>query len=224
VNKINRERFFFAFQGPLGQFSPLQLEALDYLLSALENDPHITDIRDAAYILATTYHETAATFRPIHEYGNRAYFMKRYGSDTKVGRELGNDTPEEGADYAGRGFPQVTGENNYEMIERALRKEYPEVIARFEQRTGKSFDLTVGDQPNDSSDPDNMMDPEIAYCAMSYGMRKGAFTGVGLRKYINDKGCDYINARRIINGTDCAQKIAGYAVNIEAALEAAINY
>lgn len=223
MNKLNRDKFFFAYQGPLGMLSPSAREGLDYLLFCLEADQHITDLRHVAYILATTLHETAGTFRPIHEYGSRAYFIKRYGSATKVGKVLGNDTPEEGAAYAGRGYPQVTGENNYEMLEKALPKEYPEVVARWEARHKKKFDLTIGDQPNDSTDPDNLLDPEIAYCAMSYGMRKGAFTGVGLKKYIHDDVCDYLNARRIINGTDCAATIAGYAVTIEAALRASVE-
>ena len=62
------------------------------------------------------------------------------------------------------------------------------------------------------------LDPGIAYRIMSVGMRRGAFTGRKLSHYINAQGCDYINARRIINGTDCAEKIAGYAAVFEAIL------
>jgi len=222
MNRIDRERFFFAYQGPMGMLSPNAREGLDYLLGCLEADSHVTDIRHGAYMLSTTHHETAGTFRPIHEYGDRSYFIKRYGSQTRVGKELGNDTPEEGADYAGRAFAQVTGENNYEMLEKALPKEYPKVISKWEAKHGRKFDLTVGDQANDGTDPDNLLDPEIAYCAMSYGMRKGAFTGVGLRKYIHDDVCKYDEARRIINSLDCAEKIARNAVTIESALRAAV--
>jgi hypothetical protein len=53
---------------------------------------------------------------------------------------------------------------------------------------------------------------------MSYGMRNGIFTGKKLNTYINGTTCDYINARRIINGTDKASLIKGYAVNFEACL------
>ena len=106
----------------------------------------------------------------------KAYFIRRYGSQTKVGKRLGNDTPEEGADYAGRGDVQITGETNYEKAEAALREFYPEIVAEFERRTGKRFDLTVGDQPDDKRDPDNAMDPAIAYAIMSFGMRTGMFT------------------------------------------------
>lgn len=43
----------------------------------------ITDIRQAAYMLATVKHETADTWAPITEYGNRAYFDK-YEPGTEI--------------------------------------------------------------------------------------------------------------------------------------------
>ena len=46
----------------------------------------------------------------------------------------------------------------------------------------------------------------------------GWFSGVGLGRYINAKTADWKNARRIINGLDCADKIAGYAKAFYAAL------
>ena len=206
---IDKEKFLFIYEQ--SQYKTLTESAqsgLINLLTFMEADEHITDVRWLAYILATTQHEVGGTWQPIREHGSRSYFIGRYGSQTRVGKELGNDTPEEGAIYAGGGFPQVTGESNYEMGEAALRKEYTDVVARFEARTGSKFDLTVGDQPNDLSDPENITDPEIAYCIMSYAMRKGAFTGVGLSKYFNDKKTDPVNARKIVNSLDCAELIA----------------
>jgi putative chitinase len=217
---INRKRFFDAYREEFGKIGQSQVNALDGLLAFMEADSHITDPRHAAYMLATTKHETANTFLPIHEYGSRQYFINRYGSQTKVGKSLGNDTPEEGALYAGVGDVQLTGESNYERAEAALRREYPAVVAAFEHRTGKRFDLTVGDQANDPLDPQNAGDPEIAYCIMSYGMRTGMFTGKKLSDYINGRQADYVNARRIINGTDKAQLIAGYAESFETILKA----
>jgi hypothetical protein len=61
----------------------------------------------------------------------------------------------------------------------------------------------------------------VAYRIASLGMRQGLFTGRKLATYINDAQCDYVNARRIINGTDRAQDIAGYAQTFETALRAA---
>lgn len=49
------------------------------------------------------------------------------------------------------------------------------------------------------------------------GMEAGRFTGKKLSDYLPG---DYVNARRIINGTDKAEQIAGYARQFEAALKA----
>lgn len=213
--RFDRKKFFDSYRAAFGKLSALQVTGLSQLLDFIEADRYIKSIPWASYELATTKHETDDTFHPIHEYGSKAYFIKRYGGQTRKGKELGNDTPEEGYYYSGAGYPQTTGESNFEKAEIALRKEYPEVVADFERRTGKVFDLTVGDQPNDESDPANMMDPAIAYVTMSYGMRTGMFTGKKLSDYISDEGKDYKNARKIINGLDRATLIAEYAQHFE---------
>lgn len=221
--RFDRKKFFDGYRDHFGRLSPQQVSGLNFILDAAELDPYVNDVRWLAYMLATTKHETADTFQPIHEYGSHAYFVKRYGSQTAVGKRLGNDTAEEGATYAGRGDVQLTGETNYEKAEEAIREQYPEIVAAFEVRTGKKFDLTVGDQPGDERDPDIAMDPAIAYAIMSYGMRTGMFTGRKLSDFFNDKKTDYKNARRIINGLDSAEKIAGYAKEFEEILVSAVT-
>lgn len=206
--RFDRAKFYEGFRRWRGEITSQQVRGLNFLLDAVEMDRFVQRIDWFAYMLATTMIETAYTFLPIHEYGSRAYFIRRYGSQTRVGRQLGNDTPEEGAIYAGRGDVQLTGESNYEKAEIALRREYPALIADFERRTGKRFDLTVGDQPNDIDDPNNAQDPQIAYAIMSYGMRTGMFTGRKLSDYFNSSRKDAFNARKIINGLDNAQKFA----------------
>jgi len=57
---------------------------------------------------------------------------------------------------------------------------------------------------------------------MSFGMRNGIFTGKRLADYIHDEECDYVNARRIINGLDSADRIRGYAELFEQALSGAL--
>ena len=42
-------------------------------------------------------------------------------------------------------------------------------------------------------------------------MLTGSFTGRKLADYINESRKDYVSARRIINGNDCADKIAAIA-------------
>jgi putative chitinase len=56
---------------------------------------------------------------------------------------------------------------------------------------------------------------QVAYGIMSDGMFKGMFTGKKLSDYISGTKCDYKNARRIINGTDCAEEIAEFAVKFQ---------
>jgi hypothetical protein len=51
-------------------------------------------------------------------------------------------------------------------------------------------------------------------------MRLGLFTGVGLAKFINGKRCDYVSARKIINGNDHAHEIANNALVFEKLLMA----
>jgi putative chitinase len=218
--KFNRHAFFDKYREHFGRLSQIQVTGISQLLDFLEADRYIQKIPYASYIFATTKHETADTYHPIHEYGPRSYFIKRYGGQTKKGKELGNDTPEEGYYYAGKGYPQTTGESNYEKAEDAIRDEYPDVVAEFERRTGKKFDLTVGDQPDDEADPLNMMDPAIAYVTMSHGMRKGMFTGHKFSDHLDEIPPDYKNARKIINGLDKAGLIAGYANQFETILRA----
>lgn len=53
------------------------------------------------------------------------------------------------------------------------------------------------------------------------GMIAGMFTGKKLSDYIGPGKCDYVAARRIINGTDKARLIAGYARAFQDALKQA---
>jgi putative chitinase len=63
--------------------------------------------------------------------------------------------------------------------------------------------------------PEQVMEPDVAYKIMSYGMRNGSFTGKKLSDYISDAGSDYRNARRIINALDKADLIKGHAEKLE---------
>ena len=103
--------------------------------------------------------------------------------------------------YYGRGYVQLTWDYNYRDIGAAL---------------GMGEDLLIH--------PEKALDPDIAYKIMSYGMRKGSFTGKKLSDYIHDTICDYKNARRIINGLDQWALIKGYAEKLEAMLRASAPY
>lgn len=110
------------------------------------------------------------------------------------GKPYGKMDSRTGHAYYGRGYVQLTFAENYKRIGQAI-----------------GVDLY--------RHPEEALKYDIAYRIMSYGMRHGAYTGVMLKRYIHDDVCDYINARRIINGTDRADVIAGYARSFETMLK-----
>jgi predicted chitinase len=138
--------------------------------------------------------ECANTWAPIVERGAREYFNK-YETGTPIGARLGNTQAGDGYRFRGRGFVQITGRNNYKKLGQALN---------------------LGNRLVDQ--PELALDFDIAYKIMSYGMRHGTFTGRKLADFIHSSDCDYLHARRIINGLDRASDIQGYAKNLEMVL------
>ena len=59
--------------------------------------------------------------------------------------------------------------------------------------------------------PDEALEWPTSLKVMFDGMVRGVFTGKKLSDYINNTKRDYVNARRIINGTDRAKEIAAIA-------------
>jgi putative chitinase len=181
-----------AFPKPAQRFS--RIKGFGKLLTYIEQDPEIADVRHAAYMLATVKHECANTWEPVTERGPRDYFNK-YEAGTPIGRNLGNSQPGDGFRYLGRGFVQITGRANYLKLGQALH---------------------LGNKLVEN--PELALDFDVAYRIMSYGMRHGAFSRKRLGDFINDHGCDYFHARRIINALDQAQKITDYALRLEQVL------
>jgi putative chitinase len=102
--------------------------------------------------------------------------------------------------WYGRGEIQLTWEPNYLKASKRLNE------------LGYDCDLI--------KHPDQTLDPEISTAIMIYGMLEGWFTGKKLRDYLpaDPEKKHYVNARRIVNGTDRAELIAGYALVFEEAL------
>jgi len=178
-----------------GPLSQSQRAGLSSLVTSLTTDPAVRDLRWAAYMLATVKHECADTWRPIEEFGKGT--GRAYGTAETVVDS--NGIPHTNV-YYGRGYVQLTWKYNYAALGEALN---------------------MGNQLLIS--PELALDPSIAYRILSYGMRNGSFTGKRLSSYIGTQGADYVNARRIINGTDQAARIAAYARQMETLLLANIS-
>lgn len=187
------------------QISKEEFEGCDVIVRACGDAQF--PIAYTAYTLATAYHETAHSMQPVMEIGGKAYYTRMYdikGSRPAKARELGNLTPGDGAKFAGRGYPQLTGKTNYETATTKLRE------------MGYDVDLVA--------DPDALLRPEIAAPVMVYGMRDGWFTGRKLSNDLPRAGIatldQFIASRDIINGTDKAALIGGYAIHWQSALVA----
>lgn len=107
------------------------------------------------------------------------------------GKSYGKADPLTGQFYYGRGYVQLTWKYNY-------------------KKAGDKLGLDLVNKP------DLVLDPFISVRILFTGMIEGWFTGKRLANYQGD----WKNARRIINGTDKAALIAGYAQHFYNALTA----
>jgi len=184
----NRAAFFAEVRKSLFQGKLTQVEVDNMSLIIDYSLDQRCSPRELAYILATTFHETAGTMEPIGEYGDTAYFHKMYdinGARPAKARELGNLIPGDGVKYKGRGYVQLTGRTNY---------------AKMASYTGANLALQ----------PDAAMQPQIAAKILIEGMVRGMFTSKKLSDYFNGSTTDQSQARRIINGVDKNELIATY--------------
>ncbi len=114
------------------------------------------------------------------------------------GREYGKPGKHGGQIAYGRGLVQLTWDWNYQAMDDAL---------------GLGGSLV--------KDYSLALKPDIAVRILIDGMERGRFTGKSLAIYIGKRGTrpEFVQARRIINGTDRADLIAGYAEQFQDALE-----
>lgn len=88
--------------------------------------------------------------------------------------------------FIGRGYDQLTWKWNYEKF-------------------GKLLNIPLVANPSLANEP------ETAWRVLDLGMTKGLFTGKRLSQYLTDDVHNFYNARRIINGLDCAGLLQAYA-------------
>lgn len=194
---MNRATFFNAIRPNFGgKLSAGQVSGIEVLLTAIDGLP----ISHRAYILATAFHETTQTMQPVREALAKtdAEAVRRLDAAYKKGQLTGVSKPywrpdKDGLAWFGRGFVQLTHKVNYD-------------------RLGKRLGINL------VADPSAAMNPFVAAKIMVVGMVEGLFTGKKMSDFLPG---DYVGARAVVNGRDCAMAIAGYARIFEAALTTA---
>lgn len=193
---MNREAFFSAARHIFGgRLKEDQMRGMEIILTASDGLP----VSHRAYLLATAKHETAQTMQPVREALAKSDdgAVMALEKAWKAGRLPWVRVPywrkdADGKAWFGRGFVQLTHKENYQTASKKL-----------------GIDLVA--------DPSIALSPMIAARILVQGSSDGWFTGKKLSDYLPG---DYVNARRIINGTDKAKEIAAIAEAFERALVA----
>lgn len=185
---------FFEAVRPMfgGSLTQSQVDGFNIIFEAWDKVGN-GNIRHLAYILATAYHETARTMQPVRETLAKtdAKAKEILTKAWRAGKLPWVKTNYWSNGWFGRGFVQLTHRENYVKAGEKL-----------------GIDLV--------SDPSKAMIPEVSALILVRGMQEGWFTG----KKLSDAG-DFLEARRVVNGTDKAGQIATYANSFLSALEAA---
>jgi hypothetical protein len=166
-----------------GSLPSYQLEPLEAIL----NELHRRDVKAKgiyAYAMATAYHETHR-FKYKEEIGQGS--GRKYGKSVLIMSGITRK-------FYGRGFTQITWIQNY-----------VEMSIKCSMAFNEEIDLV--------SFPERVYeDHRINAFILCEGMMTGSFTDRKITDYINEnESPDFVSARKVINGTDDAQLIAGYA-------------
>lgn len=102
---MDRAIFFASVRARLfgGALTSAQVEGMTTVLEECAARG-VDDPRAVAYVLATAYHETGRTMRPVREIGRGR------------GRTYGRPDPQTGHVYDGRGYVQITWKANYRRL------------------------------------------------------------------------------------------------------------
>jgi putative chitinase len=203
----NKPAFFNDVRHSLfgGRLLQSQVAGMDAILDAMDG----WDPRHTAYNLATAYHETGRSMRPIEEnlnysasgllktfpkyftpmqaqsYARRPERIANRAYANRMGN--GDEASGDGWRFRGRGLVQLTGRDNY-----------------------RKFGI--------ENTPDKALELERAVRFLVTGSGAGTFTGLKLSDFLNSHETDWIGARRVINAQDRAAEIAEIAKKFYRAL------
>ncbi|HUD94647.1 hypothetical protein [Sphingobium sp.] len=163
-----------------------EVDGCNAILTAMIDTP----LAYCAYALATAYHETNATMQPVRE----AYWLSEAWRKKNL-----RYWP-----WYGRGYVQLTWEENYERA-----------------------DLKLGLDGALVADPELALAPAVAADIMRQGMDEGWFAGDNRGRHTLARHLpegrpategEFRSARRIINGTDRDLLVARHALQFQKAL------
>lgn len=191
---MNPTAFFASVKISLfaGKLTQAQVNGMNAIIAECQKQL-VFDYRVVAYILATSFHETDRAMSPVEEGGHGKGYD--YGKKLKRGDGPGKRIPYVFPDkiYYGRGDVQITWFENYESF-------------------GKTLGIPL------LTTPELALTNEVSKKILVYGIIHGSFTGHKISEYITAEKTDFINCRKVINGTDKAAMIASYADRFHNAL------
>lgn len=203
---IDRKGFFDGVRGPLygGRLERAQVAGMTALIDRFEAGGgtygETGDRRFLAYMLATAHHETGGRMQPVRETfaASDDTAIARLDRAFAEGRLPQVSAPywrrdADGRTWLGRGLVQITHRRNYERLSSLI-----------------GVDLVQR--------PERAMEMAVSVEILVVGMLRGAFTGRRLADCFSPGRADWIGARRIINGLDRAERVAGYGRAFFAAL------
>jgi hypothetical protein len=148
------------------------------------------DKQQLAYVLAGAFHETGRQMVPVRE-----GFASTDAEARRIvaGRSYGHPAGPYAQVYYGRGRIQNTWLPNYQKLTTRFGIDFVQF-------------------------PDKLLDPATDATVTVVGHVEGIWTGRKLSDFIANGKADYVGARAIVNGSDRAVLIAGYAAQFEIAL------
>ncbi len=208
MNRIYKEHFEINYHRLFGKkLIDGKKKNIFAVTDAFEADEKMKSLRWLAYILATGMHESNDTFEPVAE----GYWIKPEAKriNTLYNYYLKNNrgalrtifpNGKNGSAYYGRGrIVQLTHDFNYRLAS-----------------------LKLYNDKRLLDDPDLIIKDISCDMAVTFrGMLEGWFTGFKLEQFfpLGSQKAEWKRARKIINGLDKAELIAGYAMRFYELLE-----
>lgn len=186
---INRKATYDNIRRVFGTLSQKQVDGFEAIFNEWDLRT-LNDKRYLAYIFATIWHEVGGTMQPIEEIGKGK--TRKYGKRVWYSGKSYNDVSHL---YYGRGLTQNTWRDIYEKLTKANTKKWDFV-----------------------NKPDLLLKMEPSVWATFHAMLTGLYTGKKLSDYFGPHNESPTDARRIINGTDKADLIAGYYYEFKRAI------